>query len=273
MQNNNQTQADVSQLPHNRWQVFTDRLQTHFGKFLLLGLLLLLFSLPLFAVRFFADLLVTSVQESYHSMQITEQQFVDTLKTIQLFSALAGVVGYVIFGIGVMGVIRHVRKMAWSEPTSFWYDFGIGIKQNLGGLWCFLAMGVLNAFSSVCMQNYSGVIAVVPFCLQVLVLFPIILHIVVQLSIYNHKTWDLITTSSFIYLKTAPLSIVFSLLFSSYGLLDLIPSFAVKYLLKMAFVILLPIAMLGWFLYCCSALDKYVNRQSYPQIVDKGIWR
>lgn len=273
MQNQNQSQADVSRLPHNRWQVFTDRLQTHFGKFILLGLLLLLFALPLFAVRFFTDLMISSLQESFNSAQITEQQFVDTVKTIQLFSSLANVVGYVIFGIGVMGVLRHVRKMAWSEPTSFWYDFGIGIKQNLGGLWCFLAIGVLNAFASVCMQNYTDVVAVIPFCLQVFVLFPIILHIVVQLSIYNHKTWDLITTSAFIYVKTVPLSIVFSLLFTSYGLFDLISSFAVKYLLKMAFVILLPIAMLGWFLYCCSALDKYVNRQSYPQIVDKGIWR
>ncbi len=273
MQNQNQFQADVSRLPHNRWQVFTDRIQTHFGKFVLLGVLLLLFALPLFAVRFVADLLISSVQESFNSAQITEQQFVDTVKTVQLFSSLAGVIGYVILGIGVMGVVRHVRKMAWSEPTSFWHDFAVGINQNLGGLWCFLAIGVLNAFSSVCMQNYDGVMAYLPFCLQVLVLLPIILHIIVQLSIYNHKTWDLITTSSFIYVKTAPLSIVFSLLFNGYGLFDLISSFAVKYLLKMVFVILLPIAMLGWFLYCCSALDKYVNRQSYPQIVDKGIWR
>lgn len=273
MHNPSPSQADVSRLPHNRWQVFTDRLQTHFGKFILLGLLLLLFALPLFALRFFTDLLMSSLQESFHSAQITEQQFADTVKTMQLFSSVASVVGYVIFGIGVMGVIRHVRKMAWSEPTSFWYDFGIGIKQNRGGLWCFFAIGVLNAFASVCMQNYSGIVAVIPFCLQVLVFFPIILHIVVQLSIYNHKTWDLISTSSFIYAKTVPLSIVFSLLFNCYGLFDLIPSFATKYLLKMAFVVLLPIALLGWFLYCCSALDKYVNRQSYPQIVDKGIWR
>ena len=59
----------------------------------------------------------------------------------------------------------------------------------------------------------------------------------------------------------------------SHGLLDMVSVFAVRYVCKMVFVLALPIAVLAWFLYVCSALDKYVNKQSYPQLVDKGVWR
>lgn len=205
--------------------------------------------------------------------EITNDYFVQTVQTVQLFSSLVNVVSYLVFGVGVIGVLRQVRQMAWSEPMHFWQDFGIGVKQNRGGLLCFLAMGLLNAFNSVVMQNSNDWLQYLPLCLYVVILLPIILHILVQISIYNHKAWDLISTSAFVYVKTVPVSILFAFLFMSYGLLDFISSFITRILVKAVFVMLLPALMLGWFLYCCSVLDKYVNKQSYPELVDKGVWR
>ena len=95
----------------------------------------------------------------------------------------------------------------------------------------------------------------------------------VQVAIYNHKFGDIFATSAFVYVKTLPISILFSVLFMSHGLLDMVSVFAVRYVCKMVFVLALPIAVLAWFLYVCSALDKYVNKQSYPQLADKGVWR
>ncbi len=271
--NKQKQQSEQSRLPHNRWQVFADRIQTHWLKLWLCGLLLLLFSLPLFAVRFTTDLLVTAVREQLQSNIISQDTYEATVQTIQLFSALINVVSYIIFGIGIVGILRQVRKMAWSEPVSFWGDFSIGVKQNKGGLLCFLAIGLLNAFNSVVMQNNDGLFAYVPLCAYVLILLPIILHILVQLSIYNHKAWDLISSSAFVYIKTLPVSVLFSLLFMAYGLLDFVGALIPRYLLKAVFVMLLPTIVLGWFIYCCSALDKYINKQSYPELVDKGVWR
>lgn len=271
---NKQTQqSDQAQLPHNRWQVFVDRIRTHWLKLWFCGLVLLLFSLPLFAVRFTTDLLVTAVREQFEDNTITAEACNATIQTVQLFSSLINVVSYLIFGIGVVGILRLVRKMAWSEPVCFWQDFAIGVKQNIGGLLCFLALGLLNAFNSVIMQNNDGLFAYVPLCVYVVILLPIILHVLVQLSVYNHKAWDLISSSAFVYIKTLPISVLFSLLFMSYGLLDFIGALIPRYLLKAVFVMLLPTMVLGWFLYCCSALDKYINKQSYPELVDKGVWR
>ena len=45
------------------------------------------------------------------------------------------------------------------------------------------------------------------------------------------------------------------------------------FLFWVVFVIVLPIGILAWFLYVCSALDKYVNAQNYPDLVDRGVWR
>ena len=103
--------------------------------------------------------------------------------------------------------------------------------------------------------------------------YKIALHMLVQISIYNHKPGDIFVTSAFVYVKTLPISVLFATMFMSYGLFDMISSFAVRYVCKMLYVLLLPVGVLGWFLYVCSALDKYVNKQSYPQLVDKGVWR
>lgn len=270
---NKEFKAEYAQLPHTRPQVFTDRIEMHAGTFLLCGLLLSVFALPLLAVRFYTDLMVSTVQQSFAAQQITQIQLEGTVQTIQLFSSLINILCYGILGVGVMGVIRIVKRLAWSESVSFWQDFAIGVRQNLGGVWCFVAMGLLNAFHTVVLQNDSGLLTFLPWCLYAFVWLPILLHIIVQISIYNHKAWDIITTSAFVYIKTAPVSILFSMLFMSYGLMDLIGSAALKYVLKIGFVVLLPFLMLGWFLYCCSALDRYVNERSYPDLVDKGVWR
>ena len=65
MKNQTENKNEKYGLPHNRWQVFADRVKTHFGKFLLCGVILLIFSLPLFAVRMYADMSVASLYDKY----------------------------------------------------------------------------------------------------------------------------------------------------------------------------------------------------------------
>ena len=217
---------------------------------------------------------VATLYDKYKQELLTAEQYNGAVATVTLVASALNVVGFLVLAVGLSGVVRQVRRMAWSEPLEFWRDFAVGIRQNVGRyLIVFFVLGLLNAFDSVVMQTRDDVLSYIPLCLYVFVVFPIALHMLVQVAVYNHKFGDIFATSAFVYVKTLPVSILFSVLFMSYGLFDMVSSFAVRYVCKFVFVLALPIGVLAWFLYVCSALDKYVNKQSYPQLVDKGVWR
>lgn len=277
MSANNQSSKSASEksfLPHNRWQVFADRIKTHWAKYLMCGLVLAVFALPVFGIQMYADMTAASLFEKYVGGEMLETEYRGAVSALQLTVSCVKVVCYAIFAVGLAGIARIVRQSAWSEPFSFWEDFAVGIKQNV--LWyslLFAFLGLINAFGTVVMQTRDDWLEYIPLCINVFVLFPIALHIAVQVAVYKHKVGDIVGTSAYIYLKTLPMSMLFSVLFESYGLFDLISTITVRYVCKFLFVFALPIGMLGWFLCVSSALDKYVNTQNYPSLVDKGVWR
>lgn len=137
----------------------------------------------------------------------------------------------------------------------------------------FAFLGLLNAFGTVVMQTRSDFVAYIPLCVYMFVVFPVALHMLVQVAVYNHKFGDIVATSAYLYIRTLPLSVLFSVIFMSYGLLDSVSAFVLRYVCKFAYVLLFPTLILAWFLCVSAALDKYVNKQSYPDLVDKGVWR
>ena len=266
--------VDTSCLPHNRWDVLEDRIKTHWWRLLLCGLVLLAFALPFFAVRLFADLSVLTLSQHLEAGKITEEQYKNTVYIINLAVPLFNIVSHLVFAVGLSGVMRQIRQLAWSQSTPFWKDFVVGVKQNVGGyLIVSLIVGVLNAANVATMQLNLGFLSYVPMCMFVIVILPIALHALVQIAVYKHKFWSTFTNSVLVYFKTIPLSLLAVLVATAYMWFDSFPSFVGRYVAKVVFVIVLPIGILAWFLYVCSALDKYVNAQNYPDLVDRGVWR
>ena len=241
---------------------------------MLCGLVLLAFALPFFAVRLFADLSVLTLAQRHDAAEINDEQYKQTLAMINLAVSLFNIVSHLVFAVGLSGVMRQIRQLAWSQSTPFWKDFVVGVKQNVGGyLIVFLIVGVLNGANVATMQLNLGFLSYVPMCMFVIVILPIALHALVQIAVYKHKFWSTFTNSALVYFKTIPLSFLAALVATAYMWFDSFPSFVGRYVAKVVFVIVLPIGILAWFLYVCSALDKYVNAQNYPDLVDRGVWR
>lgn len=248
--------------------------KTHWWRLLLCGLVLLAFALPFFAVRLFADLSVLTLAQRHDAAEITDEQYKQTLAMINLAVPLFNIVSHLVFAVGLSGVMRQIRQLAWSQSTPFWKDFVVGVKQNVGVyLIVFLIVGVLNAANVATMQLNLGFLSYVPMCMFVIVILPIAFHALVQIAVYKHKFWSTFTNSALVYFKTIPLSFLAALVATAYMWFDSFPSFVGRYVAKVVFVIVLPIGILAWFLYVCSALDKYVNAQNYPDLVDRGVWR
>lgn len=274
MKNKQNNESEKYGLPHNRWEVFEDRMHTHWWKLLLCGLVLLAFSLPFFAVRLFADLSVLTLSQHLEVGKITEEQYKNTIYIINLAVPVFNIVSYLVFSVGVAGVMRQIRQLAWSQPTPFWQDFAVGVKQNVGAyLIVFALLGVLNAANLAVVQFDIGFVSFVPLCIFILIILPFALHALVQIAVYKHKFTSIFVNSALVYFKTVPLSIVAALVATAYVWFDSFPSFVGRYVAKVVFVLILPVGILAWFLYVCSALDKYINAQNYPDLVDCGVWR
>lgn len=274
MKNKQNNESEKYGLPHNRWEVFEDRMHTHWWKLLLCGLVLLAFSLPFFAVRLFADLSVLTLSQHLEVGKITEEQYKNTIYIINLAVPVFNIVSYLVFSVGVAGVMRQIRQLAWSQPTPFWQDFAVGVKQNVGAyLIVFALLGVLNAANLAVVQFDIGFISFAPLCIFILIILPVALHALVQIAVYKHKFTSIFVNSALVYFKTVPLSIVAALVATAYVWFDSFPSFVGRYVAKVVFVLILPVGILAWFLYVCSALDKYINAQNYPDLVDCGVWR
>ena len=274
MKNKQNNESEKYGLPHNRWEVFEDRMHTHWWKLLLCGLVLLAFSLPFFAVRLFADLSVLTLSQHLEVGKITEEQYKNTIYIINLAVPVFNIVSYLVFSVGVAGVMRQIRQLAWSQPTPFWQDFAVGVKQNVGAyLIVFALLGVLNAANLAVVQFDIGFVSFVLLCIFILIILPVALHALVQTAVSKHKFTSIFVNSALVYFKTVPLSIVAAFVATAYVWFDSFPSFVGRYVAKVVFVLILPVGILAWFLYVCSALDKYINAQNYPDLVDCGVWR
>ena len=110
MKNQTENKSEKYGLPHNRWQVFTDRVKTHFGKFLLCGVILPIFSLPLFAVRMYADMSVASLYDKYKQGLFTADEYNGSIATITLVASSLNVGGFLILAVGLSGLVRQCDK-------------------------------------------------------------------------------------------------------------------------------------------------------------------
>ena len=248
MKNKQNNESEKYGLPHNRWEVFEDRMHTHWWKLLLCGLVLLAFSLPFFAVRLFADLSVLTLSQHLEVGKITEEQYKNTIYIINLAVPVFNIVSYLVFSVGVAGVMRQIRQLAWSQPTPFWQDFAVGVKQNVGAyLIVFALLGVLNAANLAVVQFDIGFVSFVPLCIFILIILPVALHALVQIAVYKHKFTSIFVNSALVYFKTVPLSIVAALVATAYVWFDSFPSFVGRYVAKVVFVLILPVGILAWF--------------------------
>jgi len=263
----------ADRLPHTRPQVLLDRLRHCGGRIFLCGLLLFLFALPLLLTGFFGDLSYAALSDRFTKGEITEEEYRAVARSLLYVVSLVKVAGYVIFGVGAAGVARQIRQLVWGESYEFRQDFFLGIRQNAA--WyclCFFLVGLYSAFNACVMQGQSGLLYFLPLCLFVFLIFPVLLHILVQATLYTHRFRDMWFTCTFLYAKTLPVSLLFSLVFLSHHLFDGL-YFTVRYGAKVVWIFLLPLCFMVWYLYVSAALDRYINREHYPSLVDRGVWR
>lgn len=268
---------NINDLPHNRKEVFFDCLKLRWSTILRCGLLSFLFAIPYFIVLFSEDFELSRLYLKFINEEITEQVFMNSRLAFLITTNILKIVTSLILALGLAGLTRVIRQLVWQEPIFFHKDFFEGVKMN----WLPFALTILfmqlsfsiSSITIVFIPNYK-LISSIPFAISLIVVLPVGLYNMSSINVYNNKFFTYIKNSNILLLKSFHIAIVFTLVFAIVYLTNLIPYLIVKWLiLIIIFVLLMPYYYLSWFLYSSYVFDKFINKEQYPEIYDKGIIR
>ena len=263
-------------LPKNRWEVFGDCLKERFLLFVYIGLALLIFALPLFFVTVMSDNTSTALYHTFVNAEYTREEYAALVQSARSMYSLFFIPCYTVLAAGAAGVMQIIRQLVWGEGVFFMQDMIEGIKTN--GLYyaliAFLTGGAAYlqvTFLPIESNKYYVVIPIIAS----LIFLPPFCFMLSQIVVYKNPFLKYLKNGFLLYIKTVPTTLVFLALFcipAAIGL-NLLPFLAKYIILTAFFLILAPMLLTGWFLYSCHVFDKFVNKQAYPEIYDKGVYR
>lgn len=261
-------------MPHNRKEVFKDLLINRTSTLFSLGLMMLLFALPLIAAIIFSNLSISSFDlTDIENNQELYNKFLLNLNSNNLLI----LIGLIILSFGCAGTYKIIRLLIWQEGIFFYSDFFKGIKSNWKGFsLTFTIIGMINFVSQYLFYNVN--INEYPFvaCVIVIAFFlPCVLFILGQTTIYNMPYLHKLKNSFLLSWRNWYTSIPVVLLNSLFVIIPLLISNVLAYIILIIVIplIIAPLLVLFNTLYTDTIFDKYINKDNFKEIYDKGIYR
>ena len=269
------TDADVKQsLPTNRKEVFFDLLK--YRK-------MSLFALSCYTFMFFIPLAVDLFYFNYlESMAIVADKL-EYLFSLIFYSMLIMLPCMVIGFIGLAGAFYVAKKMVWQEGISLASDFFKGIKENWkhavinGVIFGLVLFGLIVGGSY--LYIYAQVAPVVKgIGLGALILLFLMFGMVIALNftqgVYYENPYGVTLKNSFSFLGLLNWKVFLIYLLSTgvvvtLGLFNLL-TLAIGLIL---FAVLNSVVIVLYTLVSHSAFDKYINKEHYPDMVGKGLYK
>lgn len=273
MRRNDRNRSGFESLPKNYRELFFDTLKQNWRTFFLVGLISLLFFLPTLVFMFLNDYYFLSIS-SNESYTLAE---VDALRiTAANYFNIGASVGIVIACIGISGLSRVNLFLSREEGVFFFQDFNKGVKQNTkNNIVFFIIYAILIYFSFFVTNNIAGnmFLLFLPFALVQTIFFPLLLINVETTSIYSWSIKDSFRNAFIIYIKNFVFVLIFSTLFTSILLLNLIQHIVIKYISFVLFIVIIyPLLAISFRVFMNRALDRDINKKNYPEIYKKGIY-
>ena len=269
------TDQDVKQsLPSTRKEVFFDLLK--YRK-------MSLFALSCYTFMFFIPLAIDLFYFNYlESMAIIAEKY-EYLFSLIFYSMLIMLPCMVIGFIGFAGAFYTAKRMVWQEGISLASDFFRGIKENWkdalinGVIFGLVLFGLVVGGSYLLI--YAPVTPVVRgIGLGALILFFLVFGMVIALNftqcVYYENSYGVTLKNSFSFLGLLNWKVFLVFLFSTgvvvaLGLFNLI-TLAIGLIL---FAFTNSVVIILYTLISHAAFDKYINKEHYPEMVNKGLYK
>ena len=266
-----------SSLPQTRRSQFFDILKNNLWIIFRLGLILLLFFLPLIIKSYFVDFLNVATIEAVKDGLLLEEEGNFWTRIIFIIANGIDLILYPLIFIGIAGVLRVLRQLVHSEGVMFSYLFKKGIKDNfkqymLIGLFASILKFAINLFAAFYGFNSLTVTLLVIF---MTIFVPIFVICVYYGLIYQNSFLITFRNSFFIYFKSFLPTLAFVItLFLPPILMEFLLSWLVVKQIIYAILIVLPLPIMllvGTCLYF-NVFDRVINITEFPELLRKGLY-
>lgn len=274
----------IEDMPHNRFEVFTDIIKIRWDILIYIGLILLLFFIPLIVAMFTKNVMVSNLYTLFLNGEIEENVYRSNSFQLDLiFTSIEALCLLVLF-IPLSGIVRIIKLLCFYEGIVFFQDLIKGFKENykqMLGVFFLTTLLFFISKISICFLVSSGnndfistIIFFLPAFLSFVLFVPMIFLHISQISIYNNKFFENIKNSFFLYLKSGLTTLPMTILVIA-PLLLLLINILYSPIIFISFfaLICLPLSSLAFFLHSNWIFDKNINKETYPEIFDKGIYR
>lgn len=256
---------DYSLLPVTRRKQVFYLYKSRFGVIVSIGLILLLFSIPLIVFMVMNDLSLSNIDPNN----------VNALAFNSFIFQIFIVVYLLIYSIAISAVSNIIRILLYSEGVFFFKDLLKGIKENaLNNFLISLMYGIVYLVSYFVMiiTNFNA-LGIISFILFFLIFAPSYLWIVAENTFYKNNVFSFMKNSFFFFSKNILLTYILAIGF----LLPAICIFFKNILLKICIIVvyeflIMPLFLFVFYSISLNSFDKYVNLENYPAIHKKGLY-
>lgn len=268
-------------LPHTRSQVFLTVYKTRAFFIFEVSLLLLLFCLPLFGwdicMRLYIDNLANSLlPDNSNATELIQEAFVMNMVKNGISVLLFGIAG-----IGFGGAIHAFQALVWNKLVVV-SDFFDGMKKNIGkyilwgivvGLSFFLFELCLYGTPLTKLDTIWRILVYGLGSVQLAIVAVFVSYLYLQNEYYFVKGLNLFFNSvKFTILSFFPM-VGFILVIMSPYFLVFIRSFVINFVSIFLFLFLVSSGLIPLVLYADYQFDKRINKEKYPEIYDRGVYR
>lgn len=266
-------------LPENRRQLFFRTIKAEWKTLFMCGFTILLFSLPLHAFQIYDDLYGNMLSSQYAQGLITEEEVNSLYRAFLYIRRLAEIFLYVIFSIGLSGVARVIRSLAFGKGVKFGADFKTGASQNARQYAVIgLIAGVIKlAISYLVYESSSSSVYLVTGSILIgyslLFLVPVAAYLTAVIAVYDNRFYGNIKTALGVFIRSFFRSVGIIILLLLPYCLQLIPNIICHIVFRVVLSLLSGSIMFIWFLCAFSRFDEIINAEQHPELFGRGLRR
>lgn len=267
-------------LPQSRKAIFRDVMQLHWQKLLLLGVILLVFYIPILLSDMRYDSQVSAIYQAVLESSQAEAAGMAVIQ-LDLIRSTVRIFWLMLLAVGAAGIIRVIRQYAWEENVHIPTDFAKGIRDNakqtisiaaLSGILSVLCLTVFYTADSY-RSTLVSVISLLPIAISLLLVLPMVAISLVMVPIYTTRLGTTLKNAFFVYTRNPLKHLGFLLLCLAIWVPSLLPNAYCHLFGSIAAVLLTPMAFLAWTLFCYERLDQHFNPLVAPELIGKGIFQ
>jgi hypothetical protein len=260
----------------SRLEAYFDVVKSKYGQLLVLGLLFVLAVLPVVTYRYLVVAYEIEMNAAVAEGGLSSADAFFKVRAYKNTFFLTALPLSMVIATVAAGAAKVIKSLVWKEPTPPKDNFSQGLRENLFPYAACFVFSVLLMWACSYVR-YGNVGYSVWFYLPTvgwyLLALPVGAWYCASSAVYKERLFKTFGNSIKLYGRTLPQTLGMLVLATFPLTLTLIPVAWVQLAVPLLYAFFyLPFALVGFAFFANGVFDKYVNAESFPDLVDRGLW-